>query len=149
MEEEKRKMYSNMRFTMEYTVNGDDWAYTVHMPHGAKTFQFCIGEEFDSFTLDGRPIKVNGTRGSSQSRKGKSIALSGLRMVLHMCVLHASQLFTSLMCTREGQLGCKKNWYKRLCVPRIDIKFLPEVMPIAKHAIKQITNAFCMHNLHM
>ncbi|ELU12067.1 hypothetical protein CAPTEDRAFT_20975 [Capitella teleta] len=57
MEEEKRKMYSNMRFTMEYTVNGDDWAYTVHMPQGAKTFNFRLGEEFDSYTLDGRPIK--------------------------------------------------------------------------------------------
>ena len=60
MEEEKRKLYSNMRFTMEYTKTGSDWSYTVYMPNGInKTFNFALGEEFDSTTLDGRPIIVS------------------------------------------------------------------------------------------
>ena len=60
MEEEKRKLYSNMRFTMEYMKDGDDWSYTVYMPNGmTKTFAFKLGEEFDSTTLDGRPIIVS------------------------------------------------------------------------------------------
>ena len=60
MEEEKRKMYSNMRFTMEYKKDGDDWSYTVYMPNGMnKKFSYKLGEEFDSTTLDGRPIIVS------------------------------------------------------------------------------------------
>lgn len=60
MEEDKRKMYSNAKFQMEYRRNGDDWEYTVDMPHGvSKTFKFRIGEPYDSTTLDGRPILVS------------------------------------------------------------------------------------------
>lgn len=60
MEEDKRKMYSNMKFQMEYRRNGGDWEYTVDMPHGvSKTFRFRIGEPYDSTTLDGRPILVS------------------------------------------------------------------------------------------
>ncbi|KAK2169447.1 hypothetical protein LSH36_10g14018 [Paralvinella palmiformis] len=57
MEEEKRQMYSDMKFTMEYSHNGDDWIYKVYMPGGhCKTYQYTVGKEFDSQTLDGRPI---------------------------------------------------------------------------------------------
>lgn len=57
MEEDKRKIYSNMKFLMEYRREGDEWEYTVDMPHGVtKTFKFRIGEPYDSTTLDGRPI---------------------------------------------------------------------------------------------
>jgi hypothetical protein len=57
MEEEKRLIYSNMKFTMEYERTGECWAYTVYMPNGMqKTFNFTLGQEFDSTTLDGRPI---------------------------------------------------------------------------------------------
>ena len=60
MEDAKRKMYTDMKFTMEYTRDGDEWSYTVSMPNGiSKTFKFKIGEEFDSYTLDGRPIRVS------------------------------------------------------------------------------------------
>lgn len=56
MEEAKRKLYSDMKFVMEYKRAGDEWSYTVFMPNGEKTFTFKDGEEFDSYTLDGRPI---------------------------------------------------------------------------------------------
>lgn len=57
MEEAKRKMYSEMKFTMEYARDGEEWVYTVYMPSGmSKTFRYTIGKEFDSQTLDGRPI---------------------------------------------------------------------------------------------
>ena len=61
MEPEKRKMYSDMKFQMEYTHNGNDqWQYTVLMPNGnTKTFAYKLGQEFDSNTLDGRPIIVS------------------------------------------------------------------------------------------
>ena len=60
MDEAKRTMYETMRFVMEYSLNGDTWTYTVFMPGGmSKTFQYNIGQEFDSTTLDGRPIIVN------------------------------------------------------------------------------------------
>ncbi len=61
MEECKRKMYSEMKFQMEYTHNGhDQWQYTVYMPGGgSKTFSYTLGQEFDSQTLDGRPIVVS------------------------------------------------------------------------------------------
>ena len=60
MEEKKRQMYAEMRFTMEYTRNGENWSYTVEMPNGMKkTFNFSVGQEFDSTTLDGRPIVVS------------------------------------------------------------------------------------------
>ena len=52
-------MYSDMHFTMEYMREGDKWTYTVYMPNGmSRIFTYIIGEEFDSYTLDGRPIKV-------------------------------------------------------------------------------------------
>ncbi|KAI0233333.1 hypothetical protein LSAT2_016401 [Lamellibrachia satsuma] len=57
MEAEKRALYANMQFTMEYKRDGDKWSYTVCMGKGMdKTFNFVPGEEFDSTTLDGRPI---------------------------------------------------------------------------------------------
>lgn len=60
MEEEKRAMYRDMKFTMEYQRDGHTWTCIVYMPNGhTKTFNFTIGKEFDSQTLDGRPIKVN------------------------------------------------------------------------------------------
>ena len=60
MEAEKRALYANMRFTMEYKREGDKWSYTVCMGKGMdKTFNFVPGEEFDSTTLDGRPIIVS------------------------------------------------------------------------------------------
>ena len=61
MEPEKRQMYSDMKFTMEYTHNGhDQWKYTVLIPNGiTKTYEYTLGQEFDSFTLDGRPIIVS------------------------------------------------------------------------------------------
>lgn len=63
MEPEKRKMYSDMKFQMEYIHNGNDqWQYTVLMPNGnTKTFAYKLGQEFDSYTLDGRPIIVSDT----------------------------------------------------------------------------------------
>ena len=52
-----------MKFQMEYTHNGNDqWQYTVLMPNGnTKTFAYKLGQEFDSNTLDGRPIIVSDT----------------------------------------------------------------------------------------
>ena len=53
-------MYSDMKFTMEYSHNGDEWIYKVYMPGGlCKTYKYTVGKEFDSQTLDGRPIIVN------------------------------------------------------------------------------------------
>ena len=62
MEHEKRKIYSDMKFQMEYTHSGNDrWQYSVLMPNGmTKTFAYELGEEFESSTLDGRPIIVSG-----------------------------------------------------------------------------------------
>jgi len=58
MEDAKRQMYSTMKFQMEYSHNGhDQWQYVVFLPNGmSKTFQYTLGQEFDSHTLDGRPI---------------------------------------------------------------------------------------------
>ena len=60
MDENKRQMYCKMNFTMEYQKSdGDAWLYTVYMPHNmSKSYTFVVGQEFDSTTLDGRPIKV-------------------------------------------------------------------------------------------
>ncbi len=60
MEAEKRQMYCHMKFVMEYSHTGQNqWQYTVRIPNGiTKTFAYTLGQEFDSFTLDGRPIVV-------------------------------------------------------------------------------------------
>ena len=60
MPDEKIKMFAAMKFVMEYKLDGDTWTYDVSMPngHNVKTFQFKLGESFDSTTFDGRPIKV-------------------------------------------------------------------------------------------
>ena len=57
--EEKRKLYANMRFTMEYTRDGDNWTYTVHIAPGlSKQFVYTIGQLFEATTFEGRPIIV-------------------------------------------------------------------------------------------
>ena len=59
MGEAQRAVYKDMQFTMEYQKDGDNWTCIVYMPTGhSRSFQFEIGKEFDSQTLDGRPIKV-------------------------------------------------------------------------------------------
>ena len=69
MDDDKREMYKKMRFTMEYERDGDRWSYTVDMAPGRKlTFTFVEDEEFDSTTLDGRPIIV---RDSTLLRSGR------------------------------------------------------------------------------
>ena len=61
LEEAKRQMYADMKFTMEYEYNeaDDTWSNRVFLPDGSsKLFVFHLGKEFDSTTLDGRPIVV-------------------------------------------------------------------------------------------
>ena len=62
MEESKRQMYKDMKFIMQISRPSDNrWQYEVFAPQGAlvKSYNFAIGEEFDSTTLDGRPILVS------------------------------------------------------------------------------------------
>jgi len=42
----------------EFVANGDSWTMTTTTAVGAKTQAFTLGQEFESATLDGRPIKV-------------------------------------------------------------------------------------------
>jgi hypothetical protein len=59
MEENKRKIYSEMKFQMEYLREDDNtWVYIVSMPDGTniKTIKFKLGQDYDSTTFDGRPI---------------------------------------------------------------------------------------------
>ena len=59
MGEEQRAVYKDMQFTMEYKKEGDLWTCIVYMPTGhSRSYQFEVDKEFDSQTLDGRPIKV-------------------------------------------------------------------------------------------
>lgn len=60
MDDDKRQMYSEMKFKMEYSRDGDQWIYVVSMADGSsKTTQFQVGKQFDSTTFDGRPIVVS------------------------------------------------------------------------------------------
>ena len=53
-------MYVDMKYTIEYKKNGDNWSYIVCIPMGmTRTYDFKLGEAFDSTTLDGRPIVVS------------------------------------------------------------------------------------------
>jgi len=39
-------------------IDGSSWEFTVTTPAGERSFKFTLGAEFDTDTLDGRPIKV-------------------------------------------------------------------------------------------
>ncbi len=60
MEDAKRQVYADMKFTMQYERDGDNWSYVVTMPNGMnKKYNYKVGEEYSSSTLDGRPITVS------------------------------------------------------------------------------------------
>ncbi|KAK3609795.1 hypothetical protein CHS0354_022657 [Potamilus streckersoni] len=63
VEEEKRKIASQVlgvgsKMTHEFSVNGDEWTLKIWTQNGEKEIKFKLGQEFDSATLDGRPVKV-------------------------------------------------------------------------------------------
>jgi len=45
--------------TQEFVASGDKWTMTTTTAMGAKSQEFTLGQEFDSATLDGRPVKVH------------------------------------------------------------------------------------------
>lgn len=47
------------KMSYEISNSGDDWEFKVGTKAGEKTIKFSLGQEFDTFTLDGRPIKVS------------------------------------------------------------------------------------------
>ena len=44
--------------TQEFSADGDNWTMVSSTGKGGREFKFTIGQETDSITLDGRPIKV-------------------------------------------------------------------------------------------
>ncbi|KAL3856383.1 hypothetical protein ACJMK2_011150 [Sinanodonta woodiana] len=63
VEEEKRKIACQVlgvgsKMTHEFSVNGDDWSLRIWTQSGEKEIKFKLEQEFDSATLDGRPVKV-------------------------------------------------------------------------------------------
>ena len=44
--------------TQEFSYAGNDWIMKTCTAKGERESKFTLGQEFDSLTLDGRPIKV-------------------------------------------------------------------------------------------
>ena len=44
--------------TQEFSADGDNWTITTSTGKGEREFKVTLGQEADSITLDGRPIKV-------------------------------------------------------------------------------------------
>ena len=45
--------------TQEFNADGDNWTIMSSTSKGGMEFKFTIGQETNSITLDGRPIKVS------------------------------------------------------------------------------------------
>ncbi|XP_060067818.1 sodium/calcium exchanger regulatory protein 1-like [Ylistrum balloti] len=72
------------KMSYEICNNGDDWEFRVGTQAGEKTIKFSLGQEFDTFTLDGRPIKTtfcleNGNL--KESQKGDGFETVNIRTV--------------------------------------------------------------------
>ncbi|XP_033747570.1 LOW QUALITY PROTEIN: sodium/calcium exchanger regulatory protein 1-like [Pecten maximus] len=46
------------KMSFEISNCGDEWEFRVGTQAGEKNIKFSLGKEFDTFTLDGRPIKT-------------------------------------------------------------------------------------------
>ncbi|OWF54365.1 fatty acid-binding protein, heart-like [Mizuhopecten yessoensis] len=46
------------KMSYEIINSGNDWEFRVGTKAGEKTIKFTLGQEFDTFTLDDRPIKT-------------------------------------------------------------------------------------------
>ena len=45
--------------TQEFSRDGNNWTMLTSTDKGGREFKFTLGQETDSVTLDGRPIKVS------------------------------------------------------------------------------------------
>jgi len=59
MDEEKIKMYGEIKPVFGYTKDGDYWVGDIVLPNGqvVKTSKFKVGEPFDTTSIDQRPVK--------------------------------------------------------------------------------------------
>lgn len=58
VEKAKTALSESAKLMVEFTQNGADWTITTTTPLGVKTVAFKLGQEFETTTLDGRPVKV-------------------------------------------------------------------------------------------
>lgn len=62
---EKKEFFKNAKTEITYSNNGDQWTINVGMQGvpNTRTFQFKLGEEYKSESLDGSPLKVDNFHG--------------------------------------------------------------------------------------
>lgn len=60
-EEALKFLGDGSKMSYEICNCGDEWEFHVGTQAGEKTIKFTLGKEFETFTLDGRPIKTTFT----------------------------------------------------------------------------------------
>lgn len=115
MEDGKRNMYSETKFKMEYSRNGENWTYVVELPNGTrKPCNFKVGEKFDWETLDGRPIVVK--IWFLQSNHINSLATWTISKVV--CRIYLNHFFQKRFCSIfTSSLISQKEIYYNVQIP--------------------------------
>ena len=57
--EANRFLSDGSGMTQEFSRDGNNWTMVTSTAKGGREFKFTLGQETDSVTLDGRPIKVS------------------------------------------------------------------------------------------
>ncbi|XP_062587420.1 fatty acid-binding protein, liver-like [Saccostrea cucullata] len=56
--EAEKFLGDSSKLTYDITNSGNDWVFKITTPGGERVSKFSLGSEFDTNTLDGRPVKV-------------------------------------------------------------------------------------------
>ena len=59
MSEQAREMLKTQMPVIDYSCSGDTWCMSLTTPFISKEYKFKSGEELETVSIDGRPVKVN------------------------------------------------------------------------------------------